>query len=301
MNKETRFNGLGVAIVTPMNKDKSIDFKGLSKLTEHLISNDVDYIVVQGTTGESVTLTVSEKQKTLDVILQVNQGRVPVVFGVGGNNTLEVCQSFKKYDLTGVAAILSVSPAYNKPSQEGIYQHFKAISLATELPIILYNVPSRTGSNMSAKTTLRLAENFNNIIAIKEASGDLGQIMQILHEKPKNFEVISGDGLITLPLMALGVVGVISVIGNAFPKEVSMMVELMNKGDVIAARQYHFQLLDIMNAIFLDGNPAGIKEVLQELGVCENYVRLPLVNVNEEVQRIIKNNCQSMSCFSVGC
>ncbi len=296
-----KFEGLGVAMVTPFKKDRSIDEKGLIRLTEHLINNQVDYLVVQGTTGESVTLSMEEKQKTLDIVLHVNQGRIPVVFGIGGNNTNNVLHDLKTYNLDGVDAILSVSPAYNKPSDEGIFQHFKKISEASPLPMILYNVPSRTGSNISAKTTLRLAHHFDNIIGIKEASGDLIQIAEILDQKPENFLVISGDGLITLPLMALGAVGVISVIGNAFPKEVSQLVKAMNNGDLPTAQRYHYRLLEPTKSIFLDGNPAGIKEMLAELDLCEKHVRLPLVAVNNSVGEVIRKNCRKMILDSVGC
>lgn len=283
-----KFSGLGVAMITPLDSNGNIDEKGLINLTKHLIDNGTNYLVVQGTTGESAVMSINEKQKTLDIISKANAGRLPIVFGVGGNNTQEVANSFAKFDLSSVDAILSVSPAYNKPTQEGMYQHFKQVSIASPLPIILYNVPSRTASNMTAETTLRLANDFDNIIGIKEASGDFDQVMQLVKDKSSGFEIISGDDMLTVPLVSIGVTGLISVIGNAFPKEISCMVNSALVGNFSLAKEIHYRYLDIMNAIFAEGNPSGIKEVLSRLGICGDTLRLPLVNVSTSIKKILK-------------
>jgi len=280
MNK---FKGLGVALVTPFQESGAVDMAGLQRLVEHNINNGTDYLVVQGTTGESATLTKEEKKAVLDFVIEINAGRKPIVLGVGGNNTAEVINSLKSLDFKGVDGILSVSPYYNKPSQEGIYQHFKAISAATDLPIIMYNVPGRTMSNVTAETTVRIARECKNIVAIKEASGNLEQVMEIILNKPKGLLVLSGDDALTLPHMAIGGDGVISVVGNAFPKRFSRMVHNGMEGNMIEARKDHYELIELIQTLFADGNPGGIKRVLKELGICKEYLRLPLVPVNEKV------------------
>ena len=283
-----KFRGTGVAIVTPFNEDKSVDYPALEKLVEHLISNGINYIVVQGTTGESVTLSNEEKKETLAFIIRVNNGRLPIVLGIGGNATASVVDVFKTTDLTGVDAILSVSPYYNKPTQEGIYQHYKAIASVSSLPIILYNVPGRTSSNILSETTLRLARDFNNIIAVKEASGSLEQCMEIINNKPDGFLVISGDDAITLPFVASGGDGVISVIANAFPKGFSDMVVSALNHDIKKAQELHYKYFPMIHYLFVEGNPAGVKAALKELGITGDAVRLPLVNVSEKTNNTIK-------------
>jgi 4-hydroxy-tetrahydrodipicolinate synthase len=278
-----QFRGLGVALVTPFLENGSVDMAGLQRLVEHTIKNGVNYLVVQGTTGESVTLTKEEKKSILDFVIEVNKKRLPIVLGVGGNNTAEVVNILKTADLSHVDGILSVSPYYNKPSQEGIYQHFKAVSSATDKPIIVYNVPGRTMSNMLPDTTLRLARECKNVVAIKEASGNLEQIMKIIQHKPKDFLVISGDDALTLPHMAIGGDGVISVVGNAFPQQFSALVNAAWVNDYTEARKQHYDLIEVIHYLFADGNPGGIKHVLKELGICHDYVRLPLVQVNKQV------------------
>ena len=285
MNK---FKGTGVAIVTPFKADKSVDYNALEKLVNHLIDGGIEYIVVQGTTGESVTLTNEEKKETLVFIQKVNNGRLPIVLGIGGNCTATVVKTLKSTDLTGVDAILSVSPYYNKPTQEGIYQHYKAVSEASTLPIILYNVPGRTSSNVLPATTLRLARDFKNIIAVKEASGNLEQCMTIIQNKPEGFLVISGDDAITLPFIASGGDGVISVIANAFPKGFSGMVRAALADDMITARKLHYKYFEMIHYLFVEGNPAGVKAALKEQNVTGDDVRLPLVNVSEETYNKIK-------------
>jgi 4-hydroxy-tetrahydrodipicolinate synthase len=276
------FTGTGVAIVTPFRNDCSVDFKSLEKLLEYIISGGVDYVVVLGTTGESVTLSKDEKNAVISFVTDTVDKRIPVVVGVGGNNTQEILSTMKTMDFDNIDAILSVSPYYNKPSQAGIYLHFKAIATTSPVPVILYNVPGRTGSNMTAETTLKLATDFKNIIAVKEASGSFGQIMQIIKQKPKNFQVISGDDAITLPMIALGASGVISVVANAFPKEFSAMVNHALKGEMVKACALHYKLLDIIDALFEEGSPSGVKAVLEILKIAHNNVRLPLAPVSEK-------------------
>lgn len=268
---------MGVALITPFKADDSIDFDALAKLVEHLIKNGTDYLVVCGTTAETATMTKQERDEVSRFVIRVNAGRLPIVLGVGGNNTQAVIDQLQNDDLSGVDAILSVTPYYNKPSQEGLYQHFKAIATASRLPIILYNVPGRTGVNMTADTTLRLANDFKNIVAIKEASGIFTQIDDIIKNKPENFVVISGDDGITFPLITLGAVGVISVIGNAFPYEFSRMVRLALNGQYDAAREIHYRFNELFKLLFVDGNPAGVKSILSVMGMIENKLRLPLV------------------------
>lgn len=278
-----KFRGLGVALVTPFLENGGVDMAGLQRLVEHNINNGTDYLVVQGTTGESVTLTKEEKKSVLEFIIEINHGRKPIVLGVGGNNTAEIVESLKNMDTQGVDGILSVSPYYNKPTQEGIFQHYKAINQATKLPIILYNVPGRTSSNVTAATTVRIAKECKNIVAVKEASGNLEQIMHIINNKPKGFLVLSGDDALTLPHIAAGGDGVISVIGNAFPKRFSRMVHAAMEGDLVQARKDHYDLFELIPLLFAEGNPAGIKRVLSTLGICKEHLRLPLVPVSKEL------------------
>ena len=277
-----KFNGTGVALVTPFKKDGEVDYSALEKLVEFQIQNGVNYLVVQGTTGESVTLTDQEKISVLQFVIEINKERLPIVLGIGGNNTNLVIEQINQFSNYKIDGILSVSPYYNKPSQEGIYAHYKALSKASSLPIILYNVPGRTSSNISPDTTLKLANECENIVAIKEASGDLEQIMQIILNKPDGFLVISGDDALTLPHLAIGGDGVISVVANAFPKRFSTMVSSILKGDLDLAKQKHYELFEIIKYLFADGNPGGIKYVLKLINICEDNMRLPLVNINEK-------------------
>ncbi len=268
---------MGVALITPFKEDESVDFNALQRLVEYQIKNGTDYLVVCGTTAETATLTEEEKDAITRFVVFVNAGRLPIVLGIGGNNTQAVVEKVTHQDLQGVDAILSVTPYYNKPSQEGLYQHFRAIALASKLPIILYNVPGRTGVNMTAATTLRLANDFKNIVAVKEASGIFPQIDDIIKNKPESFVVISGDDGITFPLITLGAIGVISVIGNAFPYEFSRMVRLALNGQYEAAREIHHRFTELIALLFVDGNPAGVKSMLAVMGMIENKLRLPLV------------------------
>lgn len=269
--------GMGVALVTPFKPDYSVDYEALENLVEFQITNGTDYLVVLGTTGENPTLTQDEKDKIVSTVVRVNARRVPIVLGIGGNNTMAIIQQIKHTDFTDIDAILSVAPYYNKPSQEGLYQHYKAIAQSTCMPIILYNVPGRTGVNISAATTLRLAADCDNIVAIKEASGNFKQIDDIIKNKPENFMVISGDDGITFPLITLGAVGVISVVGNAYPKEFSRMVRLALRGDLQGARTIHYRFVEMIDLLFVDGNPAGVKSILSSMGLIHNVLRLPLV------------------------
>ncbi len=288
MSKNSKFKGTGVAIVTPFNKDNSIDYKSLGKLVDFIIKGGVEYIVVLGTTGESVTLSKEEKQSIITHVIENVNKRVPIVLGLGGNNTQEIVNSLKKTaDFNHIDAILSVSPYYNKPNQRGVYQHYKAISEVSPLPIILYNVPGRTASNLTAETTLKLANDFKNIIAIKEASGNLEQCMKIIKNKPKDFSVISGDDMLTLPMIAAGADGVISVVANAFPKDFSEMTRQILAGNLKEAQKLHYKLTDIIEQLFADGNPAGIKAVLEMMKICQANVRLPLVKVNKATQNAL--------------
>lgn len=268
---------MGVALITPFKSDESVDFDALARLVEYQIKNGTDYLVVLGTTAETPTLTEQEKEDVTRFVIQCAAKRIPIVLGVGGNNTKAVVEKLKTTDFNGVDAILSVTPYYNKPSQEGIYQHYAAIAKASPLPIVLYNVPGRTGVNMLAETTLRLAKEFNNICAIKEASGNFSQIDDIIKNKPADFMVISGDDGITFPLITLGAVGVISVIGNAFPSEFSRMVRLGLQGDYKSARLIHHHFNELIQLLFVEGNPAGVKSMLAVMGFIDNTLRLPLV------------------------
>lgn len=280
------FKGSGVALVTPFNNDGSIDFTGLEKLVEYQISNGTDFLVVQGTTGESPTLDMSEKLEILDAVKGVNNGRVPIVFGVGGNNTQNVAKTLSGLP-AGIDGILSVSPYYNKPIQKGIIEHYKVLSASTDLPIILYNVPGRTGSNMTAATTLELAE-IENIVAVKEASGNMGQIMEILRQRPKGFGVLSGDDALTLPMIACGADGVISVVVNAFPKRFNEMVHTALSGDLERSRKAHYDLLPVTDMFFEEGNPGGVKVSLEVQGMMKQNMRLPLYPVSEGLYNRIK-------------
>ena len=273
--------GTGVALVTPFKKDFSVDVDALARIVNFQIDNEIDYLVVLGTTAENATLSPDEKNLVIQTIIKANNGRLPVVLGVGGNDTAKVVHELQTRDLSPFVAVLSVSPYYNKPTQEGIYQHFKAISLASPKPIILYNVPGRTASNMLPATVIRLATDFTNIVAIKEAAGDIVQAMKLLQHKPEGFHVISGDDMITLPMILAGGSGVISVIGEGFPKAFSSLVRLGLERKVEEAYALHYQLADAIDLIFEQGNPAGIKEVFYILGLSENTVRLPLVTVDQ--------------------
>ncbi len=268
---------MGVALITPFQEDGSVDYKALIRLVDYLLQNGADFLCVLGTTAETPTLTTEEKDNIKKLVIERVNGRVPILLGCGGNNTQAVIDSLKNDDFTGVDAVLSVVPYYNKPSQEGIYQHYKAIASSTDLPIVLYNVPGRTGVNMTAETTLRIARDFKNVIAIKEASGNISQMDDIIKNKPENFDVISGDDGITYPLISLGAVGVISVIGNAFPREFSRMTRLALQGDYANALKIHHKFTELFSLLFVDGNPAGVKAMLHAMGYIENRLRLPLV------------------------
>ena len=290
--EEFNAKGTGVAMITPFDKQGNVDFSSFSKLINHIIEGGVDYLVCLGTTSEYPTLTEREMMAIRDFTIETVDNRVPIVIGVGGNDTREVVNHVTKDDFNGFSAILSVSPYYNKPSQKGLLEHFRRVANSSPLPVIIYNVPGRTGSNISAETTLKLAEECDNIIAIKEASGNMAQCMEILRCKPKNFELLSGEDALTLPLMSMGAKGVISVTANAFPKQVSTMVDLALKDSCRKATAVHNQILPFTNAIFEEGNPCGIKAALEILGIVQNNVRLPLAKVSKtlysRLQTIIK-------------
>jgi len=275
--------GTGVALVTPFKKDFSIDFEALQRIVNFSIDGGVEYLVVMGTTAENATLTQSEKESVIKAVIEINNGRLPLVLGVGGNNTMQIVEELKTRDFSAFEAILSVSPYYNKPTQEGIYQHFKAIAEASPIPVILYNVPARTSSNMLPSTVIRLANEFDNVVAIKEAAGDMAQALQLIKNAPKDFLVISGDDMIALPIVLAGGAGVISVIGQGFPKEFSEMIRLGLNRKVNEAFKTQYFLSDCIDMIFEQGNPAGIKHVFQALGVADNTVRLPLVTVDDSL------------------
>ena len=287
--------GTGVALVTPFKKDFSVDIDALKAIVNFQIDNGIDYLVVLGTTAENATLSKAEKELVIKTIVDANKGRLPLVLGVGSNNTAEVVEELKSGNFSDFVAILSVSPYYNKPTQEGIYQHFKAIAEASPIPVILYNVPGRTSSNMLPETIIRLANDFKNIIAVKEASGDIVQAMKLIQDKPKDFLVISGDDMITLPIILAGGAGVISVIAEGFPKQFTEMVHLGLNKKVDEAYKIHYLLADSIDMIFEQGNPAGIKEVFKSLGLSENTVRLPLVNVNEDLANRLHNFTNKIS------
>lgn len=284
-----RLKGTGVAVITPFLPDGKIDFVSLGKLVEDYIANGVDYLVTVCTTSETPTLSEEEKDEVVNCIVRVNAGRVAIVRGLGGPNTMELVHQLQTRDFTGVDALLSVTPFYNRPSQEGVYQHYKLLAENSPLPIILYNVPGRTGCNIDAATTLRLANDFPNIVAVKEASGMMNQIMKIIAHKPAGFSVISGDDALTLPLLAAGVDGVISVIANAFPKEMSTMVRLARNNQFAEARQIHLRLLDYIQACFREGSPCGIKALMSLQGKIQNNLRLPQVPASEALMETFKN------------
>lgn len=290
----TKFHGTGVALVTPFNTDGSVDFNGLRNLIEYLIGGGVEYLVSLGTTGETATLSADEKKAIWEFTAEVNAGRVPLVAGIGGNSTSEVSSQLKSFNTSGYDAILSVSPYYNKPTQEGIYQHYKVVAETSTLPVILYNVPGRTGSNMTAETTLRLAHDFDNIIAIKEASANFDQFNRIIKDKPADFLFISGDDPITLPMIAMGAVGVISVAGNALPAMFSTMVRMCLSGNFIEAQPLHYSMTDITGHFFTEGNPGGVKAALKLLNICDDHLRLPLFRISSELREKIAGELEKL-------
>jgi len=278
-----KFRGTGVAIITPFRSDSSIDFVSFGKVINHVIEGGVNYIVAMGTTGESVTLTKDEKKALISYVVEAIDKRVPLVVGIGGNNTQEIITTIRNSNLAGVDGILSVAPYYNKPNQRGLFQHFKAIATSTDLPVILYNVPGRTCSNISSETCLQLANECENIVAIKEASGDIGQIMRIIKGKPENFSVISGDDTMTIPVISLGGSGVISVLANAFPLQCSELANHALKNNFKTAREMQFHIMEMIELCFIDGNPAGVKAMLNIMNLCNNNLRLPLVPVTRPI------------------
>jgi 4-hydroxy-tetrahydrodipicolinate synthase len=278
-----KFRGTGVAIITPFKNDTSIDFAALGRVIDHVINGGVNYIVAMGTTGESVTLTKDEKKAIISYAVETINKRVPLVVGIGGNNTQEIINCVRQTNLKGVDGILSVAPYYNKPSQRGLIQHFKAIATCSPIPVILYNVPGRTACNISSDTCLELAHECDNIVAVKEASGDIGQIMRIIKGKPENFIVISGDDMMTLPVIAAGGSGVISVLANAFPAQTSELVNCAMKSNFKSAREIQFRLMEIIELLFLEGNPSGVKAMMSMMNICQNNLRLPLVPVSRPI------------------
>ena len=286
------FRGLGIALITPFTEDGAVDYEALSRLIDYQLDNGADFFCILATTGETPCLSLAERAQIKSAIVRQVAGRVPILMGCGGNNTAAVVEELKNGDFSGIDGVLSVCPYYNKPSQEGLYQHFKAIAAATELPVVLYNVPGRTGINLKAETTCRLAKDCKNIVAIKEASGSLEQVDEIIKYKPNDFEVISGDDALTFPMIACGAVGVISVIGNALPKEFSRMIRLEYNGEFEAAQKIHHKFTDLYSLLFVDGNPAGVKALLTEMGFIKNQLRLPLVPTRvttlQKISSIIK-------------
>lgn len=280
---KNKFTGTGVALITPFKNDNSVDYSALKKLVEFQINNGIDYLVILGTTGESVTLNSTERKKIIQTIIEANNNRLPLVLGIGNNNTNQLIEDIKNTDLSSIDAILSVSPFYNKPTQEGIYQHFKAVAKSTQKDIILYNVPHRTGKNIDPKTIIRLANEFDNIIAIKDAAGDMQQTFEILKNKPNGFLVISGDDGLALSSVLAGGSGVISVIGQGMPNEFSKMINLGLEGKNQKAFEIHYNLMNLTDLIFQEGNPAGIKAILNHKGICETQVRLPLIKVSDKL------------------
>lgn len=287
------FKGLGIALITPFKEDGSVDYDSLKRLIEYQIKNGADFLCVLATTAETPTLNSDEKHLIKNLIVETVKGRIPILMGCGGNNTAAVVEELKTGDFKGIDGVLSVCPYYNKPSQEGLYQHFKAIANATNLPVVLYNVPGRTGINLKAETTVRLARECDNIVAIKEASGNLEQVDEIIKNKPLDFDVLSGDDGLTFPMIAVGAVGVISVIGNALPKEFSKMVRLSLKGEYDGARRIHHKFIELFSLLFVDGNPAGVKAMLHQMGMIKNVLRLPLVptriTTREKISEILKD------------
>jgi 4-hydroxy-tetrahydrodipicolinate synthase len=283
MKDMKKFRGTGVAIVTPFKNDFSIDFAALGRVVNHVINGGVNYIVIMGTTGESATLTKDEKKAIVSYVVEVTAGRVPLVVGIGGNSTQEVINFIRHSSLTGVDGILSVAPYYNKPNQRGLLQHFKEIATCSPIPVILYNVPGRTCSNISSETCIELANDCENIVGIKEASGDMAQIMRIIKAKPDNFSVISGDDMMTIPIIACGGSGIISVLANAFPAATSDLVSNALKSNYKSAREIQLRYLEMIELLFVDGNPSGVKAILNIMGLCQNYLRLPLVPVSRTI------------------
>lgn len=286
------FNRTGVALVTPFTPNGEVDYAALKKLVRYQIDNGTNFLVVQGTTGESPVLSQEEKMTVLRTVQEENNGQLQIVYGLGGNNTMDISGKLKNLP-DGIDGILSVSPYYNKPSQKGIVEHFKIVANSTDLPIILYNVPGRTSSNMTADTTLALAE-IKNVVAVKEASGDLMQVMEIIKHAPNGFEVVSGDDALTVPMMVLGATGVISVVANAFPKKFSRMIDSAFNGDYDAAKQLHFDLLDVTNLFFKEGNPGGVKASLAAMGIMEETMRLPLYPISDELRTRISNETKKL-------
>ncbi len=278
-----KIKGTGVALVTPFLAGGEVDFKGLTNLVNHVVDGGLNYLVVLGTTGETATLSTEEKDQVLAHVKSVNAGRLPIVIGIGGNNTAAVVEEFERFDLKGVDAILSASPYYNKPTQEGIYQHYKVLAEHAPLPLILYNVPGRTASNMTAETTLRLAHTVENIVGIKEASGDLNQVMEIVKGKPSEFAVISGEDVLNFPIIACGGIGVISVLANTLPKLTADVVNLSLNSDNKKARDLHYSSINFTNLLFAEGNPAGVKAALKIQGICDDEVRMPLMKASEKL------------------
>jgi 4-hydroxy-tetrahydrodipicolinate synthase len=290
-----KFRGTGVAIVTPFKNDSSIDFAAFGRVINHVISGGVNYIVAMGTTGESVTLSKEEKKAIISYVVEVIDNRIPLVVGIGGNNTQETINFIRHSVLTGIDGILSVAPYYNKPTQRGIFQHFKAIATTSPLPIIIYNVPGRTSCNISSDTCLELAHECDNIVAVKEASGDISQIMRIIKGKPDNFSVISGDDMLTIPIIAAGGTGVISVLANAFPAQTSELINHSLKNNFKSAREIHFRFLEMIELLFIDGNPSGVKAMLNVMNICQNTLRLPLVPVSRPVYTRIQKAIEEIN------
>lgn len=290
-----KFKGTGVAIVTPFKNDSSIDFAALGRVINHVITGGVNYIVAMGTTGESVTLSKDEKKALISYVVEVIDNRIPVVVGIGGNNTQEVINCIRHANLTGVEGILSVAPYYNKPTQKGLFEHFKAIATCSPIPVLIYNVPGRTGCNITSQTCLELAHECENIVAVKEASGDIGQIMRIIKGKPENFSVISGDDMMTIPVIAAGGAGVISVLANAFPAQCCELVAHSLKSNFKSAREIHFLLLEIIELLFIEGNPSGVKAMLNIMNICQNNLRLPLVPVSRTIYSRIQKAIEELN------
>jgi 4-hydroxy-tetrahydrodipicolinate synthase len=294
--------GTGVALVTPFTNDNKIDVKALQRLVFRMIEGGVEYLVPIGTTGESPTLTKDEKKQVLEIVLEANQNKLPVVMGIGGNNTHEVTEEITFYSKNyALAGILSVCPYYNKPNQNGIYAHYSAIAQSTDLPVIMYNIPPRTGINMLPETIIRLAENYKNLVAVKEAAGSVAQVMNIVAQKPKDFLVVSGDDSLTLPFMSVGAVGVISVAGNVFPREVSQKVRFALQGNYEKAREYHYGLMEFMDFLFAEGNPVGVKAALEIMGICLKNVRLPLIPASEGYHEALQGKLKKVNdTFNLG-
>jgi len=295
MKDVKKFRGTGVAIVTPFKNDSSIDFAALGRVVNHVINGGVNYIVVMGTTGESVTLTKDEKKAIISYVAEVTAERVPLVVGIGGNSTQEVINCVRQTNLEGIDGILSVAPYYNKPNQRGLFQHFKAIATCSPVPVIMYNVPGRTCSNITSDTCIELAHECENIVAVKEASGDMAQIMRIINGKPDNFSVISGDDMMTIPIIACGGSGIISVLANVYPAATSELVSNALKNNYKAARELQFRYLEMIELLFIDGNPSGVKAILNIMNICQNNLRLPLVPVNRTIYTRIQKAIEELN------